>query len=290
MLQSKNLEETQKVVHEEFFWKTSDGKDLFAQKWDAGKSTRGAILLVHGYGEHSTRYFQWATSFAEKGFSVLSFDLRGHGKTPGKFGEYYPYQKYIDDLDLLIEQGRIHFKNTPLFLYGHSMGGNFVINYAITKALNINGVIVTSPWLELSNHPPRLLLSLINITSKIFPKILIKTPIKPEDLSRELREVHKYKTDPLVHNKLSLGLLSQLVHFGLIGKRSIYRINVPLLIMHGDADNVTSFNASKDFVRNAGPKTTFIEWSESFHELHNDIDREDVKKSIINWLNIQITK
>jgi acylglycerol lipase len=114
--------------------------------------------------------------------------------------------------------------------------------------------------------------------------------VKPEDISREIREVHKYRTDPLVHGKLSVGMAIQLIEKGLLAKRNIYRINVPLLVMHGTDDNVTSFKASMEFVQNAGPKTTFISWPESFHELHNDLDREEVMKSILDWLFSKINR
>ena len=66
---------------------------------------------------------------------------------------------------------------------------------------------------------------------------------------------------------------------------SIYKINVPLLVMHGSNDNVASCKASKDFVRNASERTTFIEWNGGYHELHNDIDHEKVFASLLTWLN-----
>jgi alpha-beta hydrolase superfamily lysophospholipase len=287
MLQSdlhKNLE----TGHETFTWTTQDGKTLFAQKWDAGKDARGAILLVHGLGEHSSRYASWAGQLTKEGISVLTFDFRGHGQTPGKPGQISDYNKLLSDIQLLINEGEKCFTHLPLFLYGHSMGGNLVTNYVITNPIHLAGIILTSPWFELTNKPPRFKLSGAMFASKIMPWLIAKSDIKPEHISRELREVHLYKTDKLIHNKISLGLFRKAYKRGLTAKGSIYKINAPLLVMHGTDDQITSCQATRDFTINASEKTTFIEWEGCYHELHHDMDREKVFYKLLDWLNEQI--
>lgn len=274
--------------HQEFEWTTKDGKKLFAQKWDAGKNARAAILLVHGFGEHSSRYSHWASRLVTEGISVLSFDFRGHGQTPGKQGNVTDYTKLIDDIDLLIQKGEQEFKNTPKFLYGHSMGGNLVTNYVITNTLNLSGIILTSPWFELSNLPPRFKLTSALFFSKLMPWIIASPGLKPEYISRELREVHLYKNDKLIHNKISLGLFRKTLEHGHIAKRSIYKINAPLLVMHGSGDQITSCQATKEFIRNSSDNTSYVEFEGGYHELHNDIDRDKVFSHLLAWLNEQL--
>lgn len=290
MFQSKPLHRKFDVLHSEYNWKSNDGQELFAQCWDAGPEAFAGILLVHGMGEHSTRYDKWATRLAENGFSVLSFDMRGHGKTPGVRGSASNYNLLLKDLDFLIEKGKIICNQKPLFLYGHSFGGNLVINYAITRTTQVAGIIVTSPWLELTQMPPRHKVFAAKILYRFVPGIISKSGLRAEFISRELREVHNYRTDPYVHDNISVGLYMQAYERGLIAKRSIYKINVPILIIHGTADNITSCKASKDFVMNSGDKTTYIEIEGGYHELHNDSDREKVFKHISDWLNSQILK
>lgn len=287
MLQS-DLSKNHEIKHSKFNWKTKDGKVLFAQKWDAGQNAKAAILLVHGLGEHSSRYAHWAGKLVNEGISVLTFDFRGHGQTPGKPGQVNDYNKLLDDIQLLLDQGKREFNNLPLFLYGHSMGGNLVTNFVINNTTDINGIILTSPWFELSNLPPQIKLSGALFLSKIMPWVIAKTNLKPEYISRELREVHLYKNDELIHNKLSLGLFRHVYEKGIVAKRSIYKINSPLLIMHGSDDQITSCQASRDFIMNASEKTTYIEWEGCYHELHNDIDREKVFYRLMEWINEQI--
>jgi alpha-beta hydrolase superfamily lysophospholipase len=121
MLQS-NLRKEYNLNHVKFQWQARDGKELFAQKWDAGKNSRAAILLVHGLGEHSSRYAKWASKLVEEGISVLSFDFRGHGQTPGKPGQISDYHKLLDDVDLLIEKGKDEFKINNYFCTATAWG------------------------------------------------------------------------------------------------------------------------------------------------------------------------
>ena len=150
------------------------------------------------------------------------------------------------------------------------------------------GIILTSPWFELTNLPPVLKLNSLLFLSKIMPRLIAKSKIKPEHISRELRQVHLYKNDPLVHNKISLGLFRKVYEQGIVAKRSIYKINAPLLIMHGSHDQITSCQASRDFIMNASEKTSFIEWEGGYHELHNDIESDRVFLHLIQWLNEKI--
>ncbi len=284
MLQAK-LENIQSSTHKEFDWRTTDNKIIFAQNWDAGINTRAVILLVHSFNEHSSRYANWALKLANEGISVLTFDFRGHGKSEGKTTSY---NQLLNDVDLLIKKGKEIYSNKPIFLYGHSLGGNLIANYIISKHLSMAGVILTSPWFELTNQPPKILFSTDMFLAKFLPGLSRPTPIKADYLSRELKEVYNYKNDQLVHNKMPLGLLRSTHQKGLTAKRCIYKINTPLLIMHGSEDQITSCQASRDFVRNASKKTTYIEWKGCYHELHNDFDRDMVFTRLISWLNDQI--
>lgn len=290
MLQSKYITKEETVTHSNFNWKARDGKTIYAQYWHAGENMKAAILLIHGLGEHSSRYDNWSKMFAKEGISVLTFDLRGHGKTPGKPADTYDYNKFLEDIDLLVEHGKEMFKDKPLFLYGHSFGGNLTVNYAISRQLDINGLILTSPWFELSSMPPRYKVLAAKLISRILPGIRGANGLKAENLSRELRVVHNYRNDPLVHDKITVGLFRKTYENGLIAKRSIYKINVPLLLLHGTADNITSVRASREFVMNSGTKTKFVEIEGAYHELHNDndSDREKVFKIILDWLSEHI--
>jgi acylglycerol lipase len=284
MLQRKSVKEEFTTRHEEFTWQTNDNKQLFAQCWKAEPTTKGLVLLVHGLGEHSSRYDLWASKFVNEGFSVLSYDMRGHGKTPVPIAKTSSYDKLLNDIDLLINKGKELFPEIPVFLYGHSLGGNLTINYAISRPTNLNGIILTSPWLEVTNHPTRLKFITANVLSKFAPHLRARTGFRPEDISKELRQVHHYRNDPKVHNFINVRLFMKIYEHGLIAKRSIYKINAPLLVLHGSSDKITSCKATQEFVMNSGDKTTYHEIEGGYHELHNDSESEHVFSLISDWL------
>jgi acylglycerol lipase len=115
---------------------------------------------------------------------------------------------------------------------------------------------------------------------------LMKTGLRAEDISRDLRAVYLHNNDPIVSNKIGIRLLAQTNDAAIRASRSIYKINVPFLIMHGSADNFISCQTSRDFVQNAGERTTFIEWEGAYHELHNDLEKEKIMDTIVKWLSL----
>ena len=50
------------------------------------KSDKGVLLITHGMGEHANRYSEMASFFTKEGFTVIAFDIRGHGLSGGKRG------------------------------------------------------------------------------------------------------------------------------------------------------------------------------------------------------------
>ena len=284
MLKRDKLNKKLSVGHTDFTWDSEDGVKLYAQTWVPDNTPRGIINIIHGLGEHSGRYAPWAGKLAHSGYVVRSFDYRGHGRSTGKRGHSKSYQHLLSDIGHFIEQGRTEYPDLPVFLYGQSLGGNLVLNYSIQHIHPAEGLIVTSPWLELTNKPSAILLSLVTFLSYLFPAMQVHNRVGLEDLSRDLRVVHSYKNDPLVHDRISLQLFRESYRAGLTASLSIYKINSPLLVMHGTDDRVTSCKATRKFVQNAGSKTQYSEWEGGYHELHNDLDKDNVFENLVNWL------
>ena len=117
------------MKHEEFNFNIYD-TNFFGQYWEA-TSTNAVVVLVHGMGEHSGRYNHVAKKFTENNFSVIAFDHFGHGKTEGKRGHNPKYDAVLDSVEKSIEKANELFADKPLFIYGHSMGGNVAVNYLL---------------------------------------------------------------------------------------------------------------------------------------------------------------
>src|SRR5919199_2405933 len=118
----------------EFGWRAADGVRLYGQGWQPQGEPLAVVCLVHGQGEHSGRYAGLAAALVEAGYAVLAFDLRGHGRSEGQRGHTPSYDAWLGDIARLLEEAGNRFPRRPRFLYGHSMGGNLVLGYALRRA------------------------------------------------------------------------------------------------------------------------------------------------------------
>lgn len=278
------------MIHNEFEWKGKDGIRLYAQSWMPDGNTRAIINYVHGFKEHSNRFAHWAERFTTHGYGVVAIDLRGHGRSDGKRGYARGFESYIHDTAVLMENSVTTFGRCPYFLYGHSLGGNIVTNYLMTDNLQPSAAIVSSPWFTLALKPSWIQLLLAQIVRRIVPGITVASALDVRSLSRDHEVERKYLSDPLVHKHIRPKLFIEIEHYGFKASKSIYKINIPMLVMHGTADRITSFRVTKNFVMNASRLTTFKEWPGAYHELHNDICEQEVFSNVLDWLNHQTGK
>ncbi len=267
-----------------YTWLANDGVNLFAQSWKAEKDEKKLVLLVHGLGEHSSRYEHWAQLFNEKGYSVISMDLHGHGKSEGKRGHIKSLDVLLDDIDILFKKSQEIFPGYKIILYGHSMGGTLVLNHIIRRNRPVDAVIVTSPWLKLFNEPAPFVLKLTEYLKKILPALTISNQLKAEQISHDPEIVRDYERDPLNHDRISLKMFHEIYQAGYHALRNVYKINSPFLIMHGTADTITSPKASADYVMNTNKRTSLKLWQNQFHELQNEFIKAEVHAHIITWL------
>src|SRR4030042_6922779 len=99
--------------HEEFELKAFDGLNLYFQCWKTELNKKGIICLVHGLGEHSGRYSHWAELLNQSGYTVLVYDLRGHGKSGGMRGHINSFDEYLKDTDILLDEANTRFTQQP---------------------------------------------------------------------------------------------------------------------------------------------------------------------------------
>lgn len=273
-----------KIEQSEFHFSSHDNLSLYAQIFRSVSRPKAIIIIIHGYGEHSGRYKHWAEKFVKHGYYVLAFDLRGHGLSEIRKGYRLSYYKFLKDLSVVCQKAESIFPEIPKIIYGHCFGGNLVINYLISNTCNLDGMIVSSPWLQSEFKIPRLKLLFGNLFRNIAPRFLIRMNIRPEDLSRDPEYVHHFMKDTLVCHQIPVRLLFEINAAGIRASKSIYKINLPMLVMHGTADKITSFKASKEFVMNSSSQTTFREWTGHYHDLHSDIDADEVFNYVTEWL------
>ena len=272
------------MKHRDYDWQSKDNKNIYAQSWEPDHHPYAVINIIHAFGEHSGRYQKWAGLFVEKGMAVLASDLIGHGKSYGKRGYIKNYQVLLDQIDLQLQKSAEIFPDAPRILYGHSMGGNLVINYAMSKDPPISALIATAPWLRLATDPPFYMLLFSRIMRPFFPSLTVKAGIDNSFRTHDAVVNQMVKEDTLLHRRMSLQLYYEVSRKGLFAMKNIYKINRPFLLMHGSSDRWTSHEASLGLATNTSNLTRLKIWDGLYHELHNEIGYMEVFNYIIDWL------
>lgn len=268
-----------------FNFKTNDGLTLLGRVWQTTGKPKGVVNLVHGLGEHSGRYAHIAEALTKAGYNFIGFDLRGHGLSEGKQGHTPDYEHLMDDVTLFMDQSEEFFgSGHPNFLYGHSLGGTIVLNYALRRKSKLNGVISTGPALRLAFEPPKIKLMMGKIMANLTPAFTMKNEIDVNALSRDAAIVKAYQDDVLVHQMISAKLAMELFDSGQYAMDHAADWALPLLLMHGSEDQISSCPASEEFAQIAGDSVVFKKWEGYSHEIHNDFGKEEVITFMIDWL------
>ena len=264
-------------------WRSADDLPLVGRCWEPDTEPRAVVCLVHGLGEHCGRYAHVVAALNEAGYAVLACDQRGHGRSGGKRGFIPSYDALMDDIGLLLAQAAERFPGKPCFLYGHSLGGNEVINYALRRKPALAGVVATSPGLRTAFKPPAAQLAVGRLMNKLWPAFTMPNGLELAAISRDPAVVAAYQADPLVHDRLSARLGIELLRSGEWAIAYAAEFPVPLLLMHGTADRLTSHEASQEFASQA-PNCTLKLWERLYHETHNEPEKDKVIGFMIEWL------
>jgi alpha-beta hydrolase superfamily lysophospholipase len=272
---------------ESFEWtfRSSDGLDMYARGWAPTGKPKAAIALVHGLGEHIGRYEHVGAAMTENGYALLGFDLRGHGKSGGPRGHTPSMEAFLSDIDLFLEGVARRYPGGKQFLYGHSLGGVLVLNYALRRKPHLAGAISTAAALHTSVEEQKVKVVMARILGSLLPSIVFASGLDPNTLSRDPAVVQAYIRDPLVHDRITLGLGKTMLTAAQWIFENAHELQLPLLIMHGTKDMLGFPRGSQEFASLA-PKEliTLKMWDGFFHEIHNEPGKDQVFRVMFDWL------
>src|SRR5262245_31272191 len=119
-----------------------DGIPLHTWFW-AGEEPRGVLVVAHGIGEYGGCYEHVAEALtALPGLGdVLAPDFRGHGMSPGRRGVVRRYEDLVGDLRGAVDWAREHRPGGPVFLLGHSNGGQVALRFALDNPGGVAGLV-----------------------------------------------------------------------------------------------------------------------------------------------------
>jgi len=265
-------------------WQAKDGIQLFAQSWIPDEDAKVVFCLVHGLGEHSDRYVELVEYLVQHGYAVFSFDLRGHGRSAGQRGHIPSFEAFMDDIDLLLDFAQSEYPQLPSFLYGHSLGGVLVLNYALRRSPQVNGIIASSPGLRSELTDQKLKVTMSKVLGSILPTLSLPSGLDANQISRNAQVVEAYRQDPLVNDQVSLGFAKE--SLGAIDWVYAHasEFSLPLLLMHGTADQLCYASGTEEFCSLVPSNCTLKLWDGYYHELHHEPGSEQVFDYMLGWM------
>ena len=306
----------------EFYYESSTGRNKIRARICTPDGTPGGIVqIAHGIAEHIDRYEDFMRFLAENGYVAVGNDHLGHGKSAarleerGFFAEKDGWNYVVEDMKKLRDLVKEQFPNLPYIFFGHSMGSFLTRTFLILHpdlydAAILSGTGHQSPALVNGGYLAAEFMTKINgahasgkaLNDMAFGSYCkrIENPRTPFDwLSRDNETVDRYIADPLCGFICKTSLYRDMMgglRF-LTSRRNISKMNKkpPIYFMSGAEDPVGDYGAGvekayKAFC-DAGLTDVMIRlYPGGRHEMLNEINRDEVRQDILNWLNKKIGK
>jgi alpha-beta hydrolase superfamily lysophospholipase len=263
----------------------SDGAKVYLAGFMTAQTPTAVVQFVHGFGEHTGRYTELAERFNAKNIAFVMHDQRGHGKTPGKRGVSPSYDRLLDDVDAVRNRIGELYPDTPVALYGHSMGGNISLNYLISRSQKRHVcAVIGSPWLRLYHPFPAAVMFIASGIGKLSKNMTVTNKLDLRILTHDGELVRKTEEDVAYHGNLSFRLFTQITSRGEYAVKNAGAIKLPALLMCAGDDRIVSTPAVEKMAANAGDNFTLKKYDGLYHELHNELEREQIFSDVYGFI------
>lgn len=272
------------------FFTGNDGTKRYYRGWTLSGKASGTVVIAHGYAEHGDRFAELAAVLNDTGFNVWAHDHYGHGQSEGKRADVPRFELFAEDTDIFISRIVEPDSPSPLFLYGHSMGGAVSLLYAIQHQPRLRGLLLSGPVVR----PGAQSSGFERILARVLSKILPGLPYLPFDahlLTHDSHVVEAYIQDPLVYSgKMKIRLGYQFLRAEeLLSDAALKSLSLPVLIMHGgDDQTVIPYNSEVlNRLVSSEDKTRHV-FEGMYHEIHNEPGKKEVFNLVTSWLKAHI--
>jgi predicted alpha/beta hydrolase len=132
--------------------RTKDGVTLSATVLEPAASMRGTVVMAHAMFARQTA-FRWVSRmFRDRGWRVITFDFRGHGKSPAAS---YGYDDFVEhDLPAVVDCARERSDGKPVVLVGHSLGGHVALAAQGCALVSLDAIVLVASNVWLRDFEP----------------------------------------------------------------------------------------------------------------------------------------
>lgn len=263
----------------------ADGPALRAWFWTRA-NPRAMLVISHGFGEHGGCYRHLADALGPAlGIEILSFDFRGHGRSPGRRGVVRNYDDLTTDLESALDWTAKSRPDLRRFVLGHSNGGQVALRAALRRPNSLDGLILSNPVIELATEAPRYKVAIGHLLRRFAPGVTLTASLESDKMTRDPVMKREALLDPLRHSRISAPLFFGMVEGGLEIAARAGDIQTPTLIVLGASDSVIDPDATRRLYDNLGSiDKTLLIYPKMLHEPLNELGREQVFADITHWI------
>ena len=300
---------------------SSNGRTQIHLKiWLPDTEPMATMQIAHGVAGHCDRFDGMASFLAERGITVLANDHLGHGKSitdpseRGFFDENDGWMKVVEDMHTVYALTCGRFPSVPHFLLGHSMGSFLARTYLFTWPNDFDGVLLAG-----TGHQRRAVLrigrllagGLAAVSPKGRSKVLYRSvsasynrcfrPARTayDWLTRDEAAVDEFLRDPTCGfactNRLYADMMQGLLM--ITDRKNMEKMDKekPVLFYSGTMDPVGENGAGVrrafEAFRSCGMRDVELKLYEGGrHEMHNELNRQEVFDDILAWTEEKIRK
>lgn len=299
---------------EEFYIPSAGKGNIYCAAWAPKAQLRGIVQIVHGIGDHISRYAEFAEYLSEQGFLVLGEDHMGHGKTwhEGEILGYFHggWCAAVDDTYALMKMYREKYPRVPYILLGHSMG-SFMARTLLYRHPDsgISGCVLSgTAWQPAPILKAGLALcrSVCRVNGETKPSAKLRALAfgsynkqipdakTPNDwICSDPQVVEKYNADPMCGFNEAAGLDRDMLRGIQMNQKkdniAKMRKDLPVLFVAGSCDpvgnNGKGVRQSAEAFRKAGMRLVDVKlYRSSRHEILNDVEKLQVFQDIYGWI------
>ncbi|MCX2983063.1 alpha/beta hydrolase [Halieaceae bacterium IMCC14734] len=259
---------------------------IFYSHWSPEGDARALVLIVHGLAEHCLRYERLAEYLNGQGYAVCALDLPGHGQSDGTRCFVNSFDDNLNAVLGLRDKIAAQYPHRPVILLGHSMGGLVSTRLVQRSQEGFAALVLSAPALATPQEPSALLKYVVRLLSKLMPKLGV-LQLDSKGVSRDTAVVEDYVADPLNHNgKVPARTVAEMFAAMAASIAAASEVKLPLLLMHGEADSMTSVSGSQSlYDAAAAPDKSLRVYPELYHEIFNEPEWEQVYSDLLAWLN-----
>ncbi len=252
-----------------------DETELFYRSWSTSESADKALVFLHRGHEHTGRITQQVEEFGMTDFHAFSWDIRGHGHSPGPRGYTENYYDHVRDLDAFVKyvsaEYTIPVEN--MVLVANSIGAVTASAWVHDFAPRIRAMVLAAPGFRIRLYVPFAIPGL-RLLQKIKPGANISSYVKSKMLTHDTEQMRKYEEDELITRNIAVNVLLGLHDLSTRILDDAGAITAPTLIVSAGSDWVVKNAAQRQFFeRLSSPVKEMEVYPGFFHAILYEKDR-----------------